>query len=125
MIRDIIYVDRYWKVIVYYNIDYDLFQFIEQDLLEADCTSVYSIYYNMLHNSKAFTYSNINKHVSIIGFNRHQSYYDLINSVAHEAEHIKQAMLQAYNVNDRNEPPAYTVGYLIEQLLNILHKHFY
>ncbi len=35
---------------------------------------------------------------------------DYINSIVHEAEHIKQAMLKAYRVEDKGEPPAYTIG---------------
>ena len=54
-------------------------------------------------NAKAFTYSN-NKHkVSIVGFNTHRNKYDYINSVIHEAEHIKQAMLKYYNIKDEGE----------------------
>lgn len=125
MIRDIIDIEGYWKVIVYYNIDYDLFWFIGNDLIDAGCTSIDSIYHSIIYSTKAFTYSNIDKHISIVGFNRHYSYYDLINSITHEAEHVKQAMLQAYSVKDSNEPPAYTVGYLVEQMLGILHKYSY
>ena len=37
----------------------------------------------------------------------------------HEAVHIKQAMLRAYNVEDVGEAPAYTIGYLISQMYQV------
>ena len=64
----------------------------------------------------AFTQSNLKKHVSIVGFNRHKNSYDYLNSIVHEVEYIKQAMLEAYSVDDKGEPPAYTIGYLIMRM---------
>lgn len=63
--------------------------------------------------SKAVTCSNLKRHISIVVFNKHTDKVDYINSIVHEAEHIKQAMLEAYNVKDKGEPPAYTIGYLV------------
>lgn len=36
-----------------------------------------------------------------------------------EAEHIKQHMLKAYNVDDFGEAPAYTIGYLVMMMLKL------
>lgn len=33
MIRKIVHIDKYWKVIVYYDIDYNFFNIIEDDLV--------------------------------------------------------------------------------------------
>ena len=70
----------------------------------------------MQSSAKAFTISNTSKHISIVGFNKHDDELDYINSIVHEAEHIKQAMLEAYSVDDKDEPPAYTIGYLIMRM---------
>lgn len=72
--------------------------------------------------AKAVTVSNIEKHISVVLFNPHREMYDYINSIVHEAEHIKQDMLRAYNVDDSGEPPAYTIGYLVMKML-ILFKY--
>jgi len=50
-------------------------------------------------------------------FGRHGDVYNYINSIVHEAEHVKQAMLKAYDVEDRGEPPAYTIGYLVMRMM--------
>lgn len=121
MIRYSFNIEDKWKVIVYYNIDYDFFDIIEQDLYSIGLkdNTINKLYYKLYNNkAKAFTVSSISKHISIVGFNTHNNIYDYINSIGHEAEHIKQDMLKAYNVEDKEEPPAYTIGYLISKLLN-------
>lgn len=123
MIRQIINVKRYWRVIVYYNIDYDFFDIVKKEMLEYS-TPVEKIDETLQlikHNKvKAFTSSNIKRKTSIVGFAKHKDKYDLINSIVHEAEHIKQDMLKAYNVKDKGEPPAYTIGYLVVKMLRVM-----
>lgn len=127
MIRQEFKIKHYWKVVVYYNVNYDLFDYIEDDLYNVMHSekSIDRLYYNMsTHRAKAVTVSSIRKHKSVVLFNYHSSYYDYINSIVHEAEHIKQAMLDAYNVKDYGEPPAYTIGFLAMKMLMIL-KYLY
>ena len=122
MIRQFIDIDGYWKVIVYYNVDYDLFKYIVTDFKKnnVERKTIQSIYNSMLSgNAKAVTYSNLDLHISIVLFNNHTSKSDYINSLVHEAEHIKQAMLEVYNVEDEGEPPAYTIGYLVMRMWEI------
>ena len=123
MIKKVIDINGYWKVIVYYNINYNLFYIIDFSLNRIGCTKnqIKSIYNNM-HNggAKAVTISSINKKMSIVLFNKHDNYYDYINSVVHEAEHIKQSMLYSYYIEDKDEVPAYTIGYIASQMLKFL-----
>ena len=122
MIKQVFNVEQYWKVIVYYDVDFDLFNHITKDLQDSDASQDAIIEaYNMLKykKAKAATFSNIEKHISIILFNSHGSQEDYLNSIVHEAEHVKQAMLQAYQVEDVGEPPAYTIGYLVSQMYHV------
>ena len=122
MIKQVFYIRHYWEVRVYYNIDFDLFDAIEKDLKDCGISkdSLRELY-NMLYNglAKAVTFSNLEKHLSIVLFCFHQSKADYINSIVHEAEHVKQAMLKAYNIEDEGEAPAYTIGYLISQMYRV------
>jgi hypothetical protein len=123
MIKRLIYIDGYWKVIVYYNVNYNLFHIIEKDLYKINCTDyqIDSIYNNMINKrAKAVTISSIDYKTSVVLFNNHTSYIDYINSVIHEAEHIKQSILDVYNVEDFGEAPAYTIGYIASQMLMFL-----
>lgn len=121
MIKQIINIDNYWEVIVYYDIDYNFFNDIVKELnyLNAPVEELDKIYYTMKYKAKAFTYSNLKYRVSIVGFNKHFDKYDYINSIIHEAEHVKQHMLRSYKVLDEGEPPAYTVGYVATKMLQL------
>ena len=120
MIKRVIKIRSYWKVIVYFDISYNFFHIIENELYKINCNkrTIREIYYNMyINKAKAVTISNVQLHISIVLFNRHTYYYDYINSIIHEAEHIKQSMLYAYNIDDYGEPPAYTIGYLASLMI--------
>lgn len=122
MIKRIININNYWKVIVYYNIDYNFFDYVENDLLYygTPVESIKRIYHNMRTTAKAFTYSNDKYRVSIVGFNIYFDKYDYINSIVHEAEHIKQAMLDYYNIPDEGENAAYTIAYIAMKMLQMI-----
>ena len=124
MIKQTIDIESYWKVIVYYNVDYNFFNDIVLELkaIGSPVEKIDDIYYNLKTKAKAVTCSNIKKHISIVLFNNHKNNYDYINSIVHEAEHIKQHMLKAYNVIDKGEAPAYTVGYIVMRMLIINKK---
>ncbi len=120
MIKRILDIDSYWKVIVYYNVDYNFFDIVYADLksIGASNKTINRIYNNLKnHAIKGVTVSNTKRKVSVVLFCEHRSKADYINTVVHEAEHIKQSMLDAYNVEDRGEPPAYTIGYLVMKML--------
>ena len=112
MIKQVINVNNKWKVIVYYDIDYNLFPYINQELYKAGVKQhhIEQIYNKMYHRkAKAFTMSNLKSKTSS----------DYISSIAHEAEHVKQHMLDYYGVEDVDEPPAYTIGFLVMKILQV------
>lgn len=65
-------INNKWKVIVYYNIDYNLFDYIADDIyyLEKDDKLVNRVY-KMMKNcrAKAVTISSPLKKCSVVGFN--------------------------------------------------------
>ena len=120
MIREVILVEDYWKIIVYYNIDYNLFNYIAKDFYSIGTSykTINRIYKIMKsYKAKGVTLSNKDKHISVVAFNKHKTRLDYINSIVHEAEHVKQAMLKAYKVDDKGEPPAYTIGFIVMKML--------
>lgn len=123
MIRRTINIDDYWKVIVYYNVNYNFFNIISRELKRygASNSTIRRIYNRMSKGkAKAVTISFYEEKVSVVLFNTHKSYYDYINSIIHEAEHIKQMMLEVYEINDEGEAPAYTIGYVAMKMLMIM-----
>jgi hypothetical protein len=127
MIRYQFNVEQYWQVIVYYNVDYGFFHSIGKELYDIGFNNEDIKHLEKVMHSgeaKAVTCSSNRYRKSIILFNVHHDAQDFLNSVVHEAEHIKQAMLQTYNVEDSGEPPAYTVGYLVSKMFEIMYKYF-
>lgn len=125
MVRQEFHVRNYWKVVVYWNIDYDLFDIILQELISKGFSAeVLNEIKEHMENghAKAATISNVKEHISCILFNRHKDKEDYINSIVHESVHVKQAMLEAYDVEDSREAPAYTMGYLVSKMLEIFRK---
>lgn len=125
MMTQVFNVEDYWKVIVFYDLDYDFLDSISIVLKRAGATeeTAKSITDNLyIGKAKAVTYSNLKKRLSIILFNRHRDKEDYMNSIIHEAEHVKQAMLEAYSVEDAGEPPAYTIGYLVSCMYRVFKK---
>lgn len=123
MIKKVFNIDNKWKVIVYYNIDYNLFDYIASDIhkLGLSDASLYRVYKMMKsRKAKAVTISSPVKKCSIVCFNPTNNDYDLINSIAHEAVHVMEAMLNYYGVNIKGEPPAYTIGHLVQIMLEPL-----
>ena len=122
MIKQVFDVEFYWKVIVYYNVDYNLFYLVEESLKEAGISKLMLRELLLMMYSgkaKAVTYSNIEEHICVVLFNYHENEKDYINSIVHEAEHVKQAMLEAYQVEDKGELPAYTMGYLVGRMWEV------
>lgn len=119
MIKDIIDINGYWRVIVYFDIDYNSFDIIDDELdkFSTPLKERAAIFASLSTNAKAFTISFPKYKTSIVGFNKHNSYFDYLNSIIHESEHIKQSILYTYNVPDKGENPAYTVGYIAMRLI--------
>ena len=122
MIRQEFKVEHYWQVVIFYNLDYNFLSMLVYELKQIGFSwkQVVSILYELkTGEAKACTCSSLERHISIVLFTFHRSKKDYINSIAHEAEHIKQAMLKAYHVEDAGEPPAYTIGYLVEKMYRV------
>lgn len=123
MIRKVFKVKDKWEVVVYYNIDYNLFDYIANDIskLGINDNSINRLYKMMYtHKAKAFTISSPVKKCSIVGINTSNSRLDFINSIAHEATHVAEAMMNYYGVKLEGEPIAYTIGYLVQIMIEPL-----
>ena len=72
--------------------------------------------------AKAVTCSVNHQHTSIVLLNKHDSMADYVSSIVHEAEHVKQSMLKAYQVEDIGEAPAYTIGYIVKKMWEVFRE---
>ena len=122
MVRQQIDVDGYWKVIVYYDVDFNLLFPVLRELrrIGFPIEDIREILRQLKRgNAKAVTCSNGAYHASVVLFGKHEDKYEYLNSLVHEAEHVKQAMLKTYMIEDDGEPPAYTIGYLVQRMWEV------
>jgi hypothetical protein len=125
MIRQQFNIEGYWDVVVFWDVDYNYPSIIVEELskLKISIDELEAIFDKMeSKKAKAVTYSNLKLHKSVVLFNEHNSLADYLSSVVHEAEHIKQAMLKVYKVEDKGEPPAYTIGYIVKKMFDVFKK---
>lgn len=119
MDKQVFDVDGYWKVIVYYDVDYNFLDDVEFELkiLGLSKTAIEEVRNALMEGkTKAITCSTADLHTSVIVFNEHDSKADYISSIVHEAEHVKQSILNTYHIEDKGEPPAYTIGYIVKNM---------
>ena len=122
MVKQTFDVDGYWKVVVFYDLDPAFFGDVEFELMMIGFpkAAIEEVRETVLSGeAKAVTCSVSHQHSSVVIFNPHISKADYISSIVHEAEHIKQAMLRAYDIEDIGEAPAYTVGYLVKKMYEV------
>ena len=122
MIKQVFDVESYWKIIVYYDVDYNFFDDVVWEMRMASIPDkvIDEVWHTVKPGkAKAVTCNSIDNHISVVVFNRHQSNADYINSIVHEAEHVKQAMFRAYSIDDEGEPPAYTIGYIVMRMYEV------
>lgn len=124
MIKQIINVDNYWRVIVYYNIDITLFPYIRKDIYNSSLPveDIDYVFTQLAINAKAATVNIPDKRTSIVLLPYHKTNKDYINSIIHEAEHVKEFMLEYYKVSNSGEPPAYTIGYLVAEMYDVFKR---
>lgn len=107
----------FWTIYVYYNITPDKFPIFRLRALGAPSKEISEIQNKITHNkAKAFTYNSEKYRSSVIGFNKHSTFPDYINSIVHEAEHVKEAILNYYNVENSGETAAETLGYIVSEM---------
>ena len=126
MIKQVFDIEFYWKVIVYYNMDYNFFDDVALEMRMASISErIINEVWDTLSSgeAQAVTCNSLEQHISIIIFNSHTSEADYINSIVHEATHVMQAMLRTYKVKDEGEPPAYTVGYIVMKMYEVFKQY--
>lgn len=96
--RQIIDINSYWTVIVYYNI------FFGQGKL-------------------GFTKTDYDKRLSIVGIRGNLSKEEFLNTLVHEAKHVQSHICRYYNVEEDSEDAAYLIGYLVMKMYSIA-KHY-
>lgn len=129
MIKQVIkLIDYDWKVYVYYNISKENINEIVNILNKYDFPKSYiSSAYAILSKNKlnqGFTYSNFNKHISIIGITNTTKTKQFINSFVHEIHHLVSHICSIYNLDSTSEEVCYIAGNIAEVMYEKSNKLF-
>ena len=95
IVRQDIDVDGYWKITIAYNV-------------------------YLGKKNTGFTFTDFNKHKSVVGISRTTSQEQFLNTIVHEAKHVQSHICKYYDVEEDSEEAAYLIGYIIQQM----HKVF-
>ena len=63
----------------------------------------------------AFTYTLADSNISIVGISETTSCNELTNSIVHELNHVKIAILEKFNIKYNGEEAAYLIGELARE----------
>ena len=119
MIKSIVDVAGYWKIVLFVNVDYDRYDIIESALTDILApTSVMDEIYDKISYklNTGVTFTNDDFKTSVVCINKASSKKELINTISHEANHVQTAICNYYDVPIDSEPAAYLIGYIISKI---------
>ena len=119
MIKSTIDVAGYWSVVLFVDVDYDKYDIIESALTDilAPISVIDEIYDKISYEYNAgVTFTNSDFRSSVVCINKATSREELINTISHEADHVKSDICDYYNVQPDSEQAAYLIGYLVGKM---------
>jgi len=112
--------DYYWNVDVYYAVDCYYIDEIIERIVQIGCTVEAIEDARKLLNSRTLntglTYSNINKHSTVIVIALTNSSAEFANSLVHEIAHLSQHISEAFNLDPYGEEVCYIQGEVMREM---------
>ena len=127
MIKSTIDVAGYWSVVLFVDVDYDKYDIIESALTDilAPISVIDDIYNKISYKfDSGVTFNNPDFRTSVVCINKATSREELINTISHEADHVKSDICDYYNVQPDSEQAAYLIGYLVGKMYYEARKLF-
>ena len=130
MIKQMFYIDKYdWQIVVLYEVSYYNKDYVINKLKEiCDNDNIIAQARNNLNlrsYNTGFTYSDLNKQQTLIVIGKANSSYELINTIVHEANHLKSHIATAYNINEKGEEVSYLIGGIGKVMFKVFKKIIY
>lgn len=125
MTAQYIKVDRYWRVLVYYNTDFRDLPEIEESLIQLDCPeedleAAMDVLYKK--RNTGFTYSNDDYKMSVVCISQTTSAREFVNTAVHEAKHVQSHICEYYDISEDSEEAAYLIGYIVSEMYRMVSK---
>ena len=112
-----------WEVKVYYGVTKHDIPFCLKKLRKLTTQSKYAkecketLYTNK--KDRAYIYSSYRTQETVIFIGVHSSTGELINTITHEANHLKSHIATVYNLNEKDEEVCYIIGGIAEEMSNL------
>lgn len=127
MIIQKIFLKKYnWRVVVLYNAtEYDTYKI--KKMLSEICNNEDTIENSVRYIKKGeyntgFIYSNYIDKASLIVIGKADSKRQLINTIAHEANHLQSHIATVFNLDEKGEEVCYLIGYIMETMFKVFSK---
>lgn len=127
MIGQRFYIDKYdWQVMVLYEVGSDSADIVI-GMLESICNDnkILDAAYESLSNGKpntGFTYSDYDKHRSFMVIGKTTSIRETINTIVHEANHLKSHIATEFDIDEKGEEVCYLIGSIVGSMYNVFRK---
>lgn len=127
MIGQSFYIDKYdWQVVVLYEVSYNNKDYVIS-LLETICSDNNLIdkaiaNLNLRKRNTGFTYSDLYKRCSIIVIGKTTSNREIVNTIVHEANHLKSHIATAYDIDEKGEEVCYLIGGIVRTMFRVFSK---
>lgn len=127
MIGQKFYIDKYdWQVMVLYEVGSSDTNIIMR-MLESICNdkTILANAYESVSNGKpntGFTYSDYNKQASFMVIGKTTSIREMINTIVHEANHLKSHIATVYGIDEKGEEVCYLIGDIVKTMYEVFRK---
>lgn len=127
MIGQSFYIDKYdWQVVVLYEVSYNNKDYVIDTLKQIceDDKLIEKAKYNLNLRSynTGFTYSDLDKQQSLIVIGKTTSTREMVNTIVHEANHLKSHIATAYNIDEKGEEVCYLIGGIVKVMFRVFSK---
>ena len=127
MIVQKFYIDKYdWQVVVLYEVGYRNKDYVI-DMLRQICNKE-----NIINQAKAnlnldeyntgFTYSDLDEQCSLMVIGKASSNRETVNTIVHEANHLKSHIATKYNIDEKGEEVCYLIGGIVRTMFKVFSK---
>lgn len=114
-----------WYILIYYNINKYNYRVVLNSLIQNKCPkhdANKTIKILLKSKDCAFTYTNTDRKLSIVGIGRCTSQEQFVNSVIHESKHVQSHVCEYYNISEDGEIAAYLIGHIVQRMYKVLRK---
>ena len=127
MIGQRFYIDKYdWQVMVLYEVGSSDTNIVIR-MLEYICSDndIINTAYENVSNGKpntGFTYSDYDKQLSFMVIGKTTSIRETLNTIVHEANHLKSHIATAYGIDEKGEEVCYLIGNIVKTMYDVFRK---